>query len=76
MVLGLKYIYFDSLESIPNLYRIRVADHSLEKVASLGGIRLAPTLGGNLTGLAPDDSPLVVRNVGNQEIYALDVELP
>ena len=71
-----KYIYFDSLESIPNLYRLRIADHSLEKVASLGGIRLAPTLGGNLTGLAPDDSPLVVRNVGNQEIYALDLELP
>jgi Tol biopolymer transport system component len=71
-----KYIYFDSLESIPNLYRVRIADHSLEKVASLGGIRLAPTLGGNLTGLAPDDSPLVVRNAGNQEIYALDLELP
>jgi len=71
-----KYIYFDSLESIPNLYRVRIADHSLEKVASLGGIRLAPTAGGNLTGLAPDDSPLVVRNVGNQEIYALDLELP
>jgi hypothetical protein len=48
----------------------------LEKVASLAGIRLAPTAGGNLTGLAPDDSPLVVRNVGNQEIYALDLELP
>jgi Tol biopolymer transport system component/tRNA A-37 threonylcarbamoyl transferase component Bud32 len=71
-----KYIYFDSLESIPNLYRVRIADHSLEKVASLGGIRLAPTLGGNLTGLAPDDSPLVVRNAGNEEIYALDLELP
>jgi eukaryotic-like serine/threonine-protein kinase len=71
-----KYIYFDSLESIPNLYRVRIADHSLEKVASLEGIRLAPTLGGNLTGLAPDDSPLVVRNTGNQEIYALDLELP
>jgi Tol biopolymer transport system component/predicted Ser/Thr protein kinase len=71
-----KYIYFDSIESVPNLYRVRIADHSLEKVASLGGIRLAPTLGGNLTGLAPDDSPLVVRNAGNQEIYALDLELP
>ncbi len=71
-----KYIYFDSLESVPNLYRVRIADHSLQKVASLQGIRLAPTLGGNLTGLAPDDSPLVVRNVGNQEIYALDLELP
>jgi hypothetical protein len=71
-----KYIYFDSLESIPNFHRVRIADHSLEKVASLEGIRLAPTLGGNLTGLAPDDSPLVVRNAGNQEIYALDLELP
>jgi Tol biopolymer transport system component len=70
------YIYFDSLESVPNLYRIRIADHNLEKVASLAGIRLAPTSGGNLTGLAPDDSPLVARNVGSQEIYALDLELP
>lgn len=59
-----KYIYFDSLEGVPNLYRVRIADHSLEKVASLRGIRLAPTLGGNLTGLASDDSPLVVLNVG------------
>jgi dipeptidyl aminopeptidase/acylaminoacyl peptidase len=71
-----RYIYFDSLESVPSLYRVRIADHNLEKVASLAGIHLAPSLGGNLTGLAPDDSPLVVRNVGNQEIYALDLELP
>jgi len=71
-----KYIYFDSIESVPNLYRVRIADHSLEKVASLRGIRLAPTFGGYLTGLAPDDSPLVARDVGSQEIYALDLELP
>ena len=71
-----KYIYFDSIESVPKLYRVRVADHSLEQVASLQSIRLAPTLGGSLTGLAPDDSPLVSRDVGSQEIYALDLELP
>jgi len=71
-----KYIYFDSTESVPKLYRIRIADHSLEQVASFQGIRLAPTLGGSLTGLAPDDSPLVSRDVGTQEIYALDLELP
>jgi serine/threonine protein kinase len=34
------------------------------------------TLGGSLTGLAPDDSPSVSRDVGTQEIYALDLELP
>jgi Tol biopolymer transport system component len=70
------YIYFDSLENVPSLYRIRIADHSLEKLTSLAGMRLSPTNGGNLTGVAPDDSPLVVRNVGSHEIYALDVELP
>lgn len=71
-----KYIYFDSAENAPNLYRVRIADKRLEKVASLRGIRLAPILGGVLNGLALDDSPLVLRDVGNQEIYALDLELP
>ena len=71
-----KYIYFDSAENVPNLYRVRIADKRLEQVASLRGIRLAPILGGLLNGLAPDDSPLVLRDVGNQEIYALDLELP
>jgi hypothetical protein len=47
-----------------------------EQVASLRGMRLAPVLGGLLVGLAPDDSPLVLRDVGSQEIYALDLELP
>jgi Tol biopolymer transport system component/predicted Ser/Thr protein kinase len=70
------YVYFDSAETPPNLYRVRVTNKSLERVASLHGIRLAPTLGGFLTGLAPDDSPLVVRDAGTQEIYALDVEFP
>jgi len=27
-------------------------------------------------GLAPDDSPLFARDIGTQEIYALDVDLP
>ena len=71
-----KYIYFDSAENAPNLYRVRIADKKLEQVASLRGMRLAPVFGGLLTGLAPDDSPLVLRDVGSQEIYALDLELP
>ncbi|MGA8308774.1 MAG: hypothetical protein WB755_02000 [Terriglobales bacterium] len=71
-----KCVYFDSSESVPKLYRVRIADRCLEQVATLQGIRLSPSYGGALTGLAPDDSPLVARDVGNQEIYALDVELP
>ncbi len=37
---------------------------------SLKKLRLAGTLG--WTGLALDDSPLVLRDVGSHEIYALD----
>ena len=51
---------------------MRVADHKLEKLFSLKNVRL-PDL---WTGLAPDDSPMVLRDIGTQEIYALDVELP
>jgi eukaryotic-like serine/threonine-protein kinase len=71
-----RYVYFDSAENAPNLYRVRIADKKVEEIASLKGVRLAPTLGGVLNGLAPDDSPLVLRDVGNQEIYALDMQWP
>jgi hypothetical protein len=51
---------------------VRVADRKLERLFSLKNIRLADIW----TGLAPDDSPLVLRDVGTQEIYALDWEAP
>jgi hypothetical protein len=38
--------------------------------------RLASGTFGNWTGLAPDDSPLALRDIGTQEIYALDWEAP
>jgi len=31
---------------------------------------------GPWTGLAPDGSPLVIRDISNQEIYALDLQFP
>jgi len=70
------YIYFHTWGSDLALYRVRVSDHKLEKIVSLKGIRL--TIGdiGAWCGLAPDDSPLVLRDVGTQEIYALDLQLP
>jgi len=71
-----KYIYFDVWEGEPSLYRVRI-DKKLEQVTSLRGIRLAVSpCGCALSGLAPDNSPLVVRDIGNQDIYALDLELP
>ena len=67
-----KYVYFDSPEGGPGFYRVRVADHKLERLFSLKNVRLAD----GWTGLAPDDSPLLLRDAGSQEIYALDWEAP
>ena len=70
------YIYFHSFGSDAALYRVRVSNHKLEKIVSLKGIRLTIGTFGTWCGLAPDDSPLVLRDVGSQEIYALDLQLP
>jgi hypothetical protein len=38
--------------------------------------RQASGVDASWTGLAPDDSPLALRDIGTQEIYALDWEAP
>jgi eukaryotic-like serine/threonine-protein kinase len=72
-----KYFYFDgTVGGEPAFYRLRVIDHKLERLTSLKDLgRLAGTLG-SWTGLAPDDSPIALRDIGTQEIYALDWEAP
>jgi Tol biopolymer transport system component/predicted Ser/Thr protein kinase len=70
------HIYFHSFGSDPSLYSVRVSDHKLERIVSLKGIRLTIGVVGTWCGLAPGDSPLVLRDVGTQEIYALDLQLP
>src|SRR5712692_3501504 len=71
-----KYIYFDAYSGDdPALSRVRINDHKLERLVSMKGFRRTGLLG-NWFGLAPDDSPLVVRYVGTREIYALDWDAP
>jgi eukaryotic-like serine/threonine-protein kinase len=71
-----KYIYFNRLSADdPAICRIAISDHRLEQVASLKGMRQAITYGA-WVGLTPDDSPLVLRDTGIEEIYALDVDFP
>jgi hypothetical protein len=48
----------------------------LERIFSLKGFQAAGGAFGNWSGLAPDESPLVVRDASIQEIYALDWERP
>src|SRR5271157_4657769 len=72
-----KFVYFDvHSANEPAIYRVRVADRKVERVVSLKGYRRATAGLGAWMGLAPDDSPLVLHDVGVQEIYALDWEAP
>jgi Tol biopolymer transport system component len=73
-----RYIYYsNALEKGATFYRVRIADGNVERVANVNFPRgLAFGTFGWWTGLAPDDSPLLLRDTSIQQIYALDVELP
>jgi tricorn protease-like protein len=72
-----KYIYYDGPSGDQTTaMRLRVADGQIEKVATLTGIRRATGAFGEWFGLGPGDAPLLLRNTGNQQIYALDWEAP
>lgn len=74
------YIYFNlSLSREARYFRIRVSDSKLERPLDLKGLRQFPDLFGTYeswAGLDPGDTPLFVRDISTQEIYALELELP
>jgi Tol biopolymer transport system component/predicted Ser/Thr protein kinase len=66
-------VYFDSDEvSDPAIYRIDITERKLERLASLKDFRLASLLQPTMT-MAPDDSPILLRDTGIAEVYALDL---
>jgi serine/threonine protein kinase/Tol biopolymer transport system component len=72
-----RYLYFDGiLDNQENYYRVQVSNGKLEPIFSLQGFQAADSAFGNWSGLAPDESPLVVRDASIQEIYSLDWDHP
>ncbi len=72
-----KYIYFvSSLSGPADFFRIEIATRKLEEVVQANDVRRAEGEFGVWSGLAPDDSPLILRDAGIQEIYALDWQAP
>jgi Tol biopolymer transport system component len=67
-----RHVYFDAGSEVR---RVRIDDGHVEVVASLSGFGRPSGLG-SWVGLAPDDSPLLLRDVGSHEIYALAWEAP
>jgi Tol biopolymer transport system component len=72
-----KWIYFASYRVDDRaLVRIRISDRKIERLASLKDFRLAAGVFGPWPGWTPDDSPLVLRDLGSQDIYALEWGTP
>ncbi len=69
-----KFIFFDTNGSEPGFSRVRISDRKVEQLVSLRNIRRTGTFA--WTGLARDDSPLLLRDAGTEEIYALDWQGP
>jgi eukaryotic-like serine/threonine-protein kinase len=69
-----KFIYFESAGIGAAFYRVQVSDRKVERLVSLTNIRRTGTY--QWTGLAPDGSPLLLRDVGTEEVYALDWQTP
>jgi Tol biopolymer transport system component len=71
------YIYFlNHLAGGDQVFRVSVATHKLEEVVDLKNFHGAPFLVGYWMGLAPDDLPLMIRDAGTWDFYALRLTLP
>jgi dipeptidyl aminopeptidase/acylaminoacyl peptidase len=72
-----RYVYFRvASEEEQAIYRVQISDRKLERVVKLENLRWERGIMGQWFGLARDDSPLLLRSPGTQEIYALDWEAP
>jgi len=69
-------VYYQSYsEGAPGIFRVGIHDHKVERVAGLEEFQFTGDPS-EWVGLAPDDSPLMLRDTSIQEIYALDWEAP
>jgi Tol biopolymer transport system component len=69
-----RYLYFLRRGSDPAILRVRIADGTIEQVTDLKGVGQTGFRSGFWMGLTPEDSPLILRDVGTEEIYSLDLK--
>ncbi len=72
-----KYIYAEDYpDKMDDIVRVNVASGKIERLLSLKEIPRGFDPWEFWVGLAPDDSPLLMRDKSTQEIYSLDVRFP
>jgi len=70
-----KYLCFDTvLTSKPFFGRVKLGQAQIEPVVDLKGIHRFLGPWGEWNGIDPNGSPVLVRDIGTHEIYALDVQ--
>ena len=70
-----QYVYVLDSRARDAVLRTRISDHKTEQVVDLKNFVTAGRYGGWLA-LAPDDSPLLLRDAGTEDVYSLDWEAP
>jgi Tol biopolymer transport system component len=68
-----KFIYFLRPVDQPGVYRIRPPGGEVERVVDLKGLLLTGRWG-YFMGLDPEDTPLLLRDTGTDDIFALTLE--
>jgi eukaryotic-like serine/threonine-protein kinase len=70
-----QYLYVLDSSEPRAVVRIRISDRKIERVAELKNLALTGHWEMWMA-LTPDDSPLLMRNAGTEDVYALDWEEP
>ncbi len=72
------YFFYETGGNDPKIFRMKIKDRTIELVASLKDFRPVqdPYLGNTQLNVAPDNSPVLTRDIGTQEVYALTVKWP
>jgi hypothetical protein len=68
-------IYALDLSGMAAVLKIRVSDRKLQRVVNLKDFSPTGHFESSLS-LAPDDSPLLLRDAGTYDVYAVDWEAP
>jgi Tol biopolymer transport system component len=72
-----KALYFATLGTDdPGYFRLKVGDDHPQRIVDLKDVKQFSGDLGNWSGITPDESPLFVRDLSTDEIYALDLLLP
>jgi serine/threonine protein kinase/Tol biopolymer transport system component len=71
-----RYIYLEDYSQGDDIVRVSVQGGALERLESVKDVPRGSDPWASWLGLAPDDTPLLMRDQSTQEIYALDLQLP